>query len=204
MQKCAACRRKFSPEKVRKERDLIAMFCRGETAHHAARTMTISYPSVTARYKRLRLLAAAHLEQAYESQRHRVAEFEEYIYLEASKRCEKRHIFDAHNFITFDYGGRVYNLMMPSLHRFKHDFLEDSLDGLYYEEFARFLRIHRIAKLQKSKNTITDFWEFFEGYILRYKGIRQENFPYYLKEAEFKFNYSESEQYEILTALWFR
>ena len=203
MSKCASCRKKFSPKKLRRDYDLIAMFCRGETAHHAAHAMEISYPSVTARYSHLRLLAAAHLEEAYDAHRDQVTEFDEYIYLEASKRKDRRNIFDAHNFLTFDYGGRVYNLLMPSLHRFKENFLDDGLDTLYYEEFAKFLRIHRIAKLQKSKNTITDFWDFFEHYIIRYKGIKPENFAYYLKEAEFKFNYTEPEQAKILTHLWF-
>lgn len=203
MKKCASCRKKFSLKKVQRDRDLIARFCRGDTARNAARETGLSYQSVVARYGNLRLLAAAHLEETYETQRDRVTEFEEYIYLEASKRHDRRHIFDAHNFITFDYGGQVYNLLMPSLHRFKQEFLDDGLEQIYYEEFSKFLRIHRIAKLQKSKNTITAFWEFFESYITRYKGVKPENFPYYLKEAEFKFNYPENEQTAILASLWF-
>jgi len=203
MKKCSHCRKKFSLHKVRKERELIARFCSGETARSAAGAMGISYPSVTARYGHLRLLASAHLESAYEANRDAVSEFEEYVYLEASKRKDRRNIFDAQNFITFDYGGKVYNLLMPSLHRFKHDFLDDRLDGLYYEEFSKFLRLHRIAKLQQRKNTITEFWDFFEEFITRFKGIRPENFAYYLKEAEFKFNYPLPEQTRILDALWF-
>ena len=203
MKKCSSCRRKFSLKKVTRDRDLIASFCRGETAHAVAKVRGLNYQSVTSRYGTLRLMAAEHLETAYGAYRDNVAEFEEYIYLEASKRHDKRNIFDAHNFITFDYGGQVYNLLMPSLHRFKQGFLDDGLEELYYEEFSKFLRIHRISKLQKSKNTITAFWNFFEHFITRYKGVRPENFVYYLKEAEFKFNYTESEQYEILRRRWF-
>ena len=203
MKKCAACRKKFSLKKMRRDLDLIARFCRGDTAHSVAKDSGLSYQSIVARYGDLRLLAAAHLEEAYEAQRNQVTEFEEYIYLEASKRHDKCNIFDAHNFITFDYGGQVYNLLMPSLRRFKQEFLDDGLEQLYFEEFSKFLRIHRIAKLQKSKNTITAFWEFFETYIIRYKGVKPENFAYYLKEAEFKFNYSEPEQFNILYTRWF-
>ena len=149
-------------------------------------------------------MAAARLEADYEAQRDRVTEFEEYIYLEASKRREKRHIFDAHNFITFDYGGRVYNVMMPSLRRFRQAFSDNDAEQLYSNEFNRFLRIHRIAKLKTNQNAITRFWDFFERYITRYKGVRPENFPYYLKEAEFKFNYAEGEQIAILTRRWLK
>ena len=204
MLKCRACRKKFSPRKMIKDLELIERFCRGETALEASKAMGISYQSVITRYERLRLLAATHLEEAYEAHRSEVREFEEYIYLEASKRHDKRNIFDAHNFITFDYGGKVYNLLMPDLHRYKQEFLDDGLESLYYEEFSKFLRIHRIAKLEKSKNTITRFWDFFEQYIIRYKGIRSENFAFYLKEAEFHFNYSAEEQYNILQTLWYR
>ncbi len=35
-----------------------------------------------------------------------------------------------------------------------------------------------------------------------FKGVRKENLVYYLKEAEFKFNYSKEEQRSILTDLW--
>lgn len=204
MVKCSHCRRKYSPRKAAKERRIIEAFCAGLPALKTSEELALSYRTVLNAYQKLRALAAAHLEQAYESRRSDVAEFDEYIYLEASKRRDRRHIFDAHNFLTFAYGERIYTLMMPSLHRYKEQFLDDGLESLYYHEFDKFLRLHRIARLEKSKNRITEFWDFFEDFILRYKGVKPENFVYYLKEAEFRFNYGEAERIALLQNLWFR
>jgi len=204
MAKCAGCRRKFSPRKAEKEIRVIEAFCRGLPALTAAQEMDLAYRSVLGTYQKLRSLAAAHLERAYEQRRNEIAEFDEYIYLEAAKRRDRRNIFDAYNFLTFAYGERIYTLMMPSLHRYKEQFLDDGLESLYYHEFDKFLRLNRIAKLEKSKNRITEFWDFFEEFILRYKGVKPENFVYYLKEAEFRFNYSEVERIALLRTLWFR
>ena len=53
---------------------------------------------------------------------------------------------------------------------------------------SKFLRFNKAAKLKKSENNITKFWDFFEDFILRYKGVSSEQFIYYLKEAEWRFN----------------
>jgi transposase-like protein len=52
--------------------------------------------------------------------------------------------------------------------------------------------------LQSKTSKINDFWNFLETYLRKYKGVKSENFIYYLKEAEFKFNYTQEEQREIL------
>ena len=143
------------------------------------------------------------LENAYASHREEIVEYDEYLYLDHAKRKEKKYIFDAHNFLTFDYGGKVYNILMPSLDRYKSGFLADGLADLYYDEFSRFLKIHRIAKLRSIDNTIVMFWKYFDEFMKKYKGIRPDNFIYYLKEAEFKFNHPMPERFEILKKVWF-
>lgn len=204
MKKCARCTKKFSPQKVQRELRCIEAFCEDSSALALSDALGISYPTALTYYRRFRELIVQHLDDAYNDRTEEVKEFDEYIYLEASKRHERRNIFDAHNFLTFDYGGKVYTILLPSFARHKQQFLNDGLESLYYEEFSRFLRLHRIAKLEKRKNSITAFWEFFEDHILRYKGVKAENFVYYLKEAEFKFNYPKTVQQKILTRLWFQ
>ena len=203
MLKCSDCRRRYSPRKAEKDRHIIDAFAEGLTASEAARRSGMSYPTVRNRFHTFRFLVTTFLEEAYEQRTDEVREFEEYLYLEASKRGEKANIFDAYNFITFDYGGRVYNLMMPSLARFKQGFIDDGLDELYHTEFSKYLKRHKIAKLEKKMNRITEFWLFFETFVTRFKGVNSEHFPYFLKEAEFRFNYPPDEQRTILEQLWF-
>jgi transposase-like protein len=132
------------------------------------------------------------------------SQYEEYLYIEKSKRRDKTAIFDSHNFLTFSYGERVYTLLMPSLGMFKQQFLEDNLEGVYNKEFSKFMRTSKIIKISEHDNAITRFWHYFEQFITTFKGVSNEHFPYYLKEAEFKFNTPIEGRSKILERLYFK
>ena len=93
---------------------------------------------------------------------------------------------------------------MPDLSVYKNQFLTDGADDAYFKEFSKFMMLNKISKTQKRENIITQFWIFFEDYILKYKGVEAKYFFYYLKEIEFKFNYKRQEQMLILESLLFR
>ena len=111
----------------------------------------------------------------------------EYIYLPKYKKGEKRYIFDAFNFLTFNYGGKIYNIPLCDLSRYKPAFLQDGLEELYFKEFEHFLRRSHIQSSEDE--LIRSFWNYFESFITRYRGVGRENFFLYLKEAEFRFNF---------------
>ena len=100
--------------------------------------------------------------------------------------------------MTFNYEDKVYNLLMPTLHKYKHQFLDDEIEESYFKKFSTFMMMNKISKIEKKENIIASFWIFFEESIIKYKGINKENFFYYLKEIEFKFNYSIEQQKDIL------
>ncbi|MCB4746780.1 MAG: hypothetical protein LGB68_06535, partial [Sulfurovum sp.] len=52
----------------------------------------------------------------------------------------------------------------------------------------KYLNFNKIAKLSKAQSTITRFWDYFETFILQYKGVSDAQFVFYLKEAEWRFN----------------
>jgi len=199
--KCLECKRRYAPARILRRFRLAEAFCRDLSAQAATRECGVSLATAQNAYKEFRRRILPWLEAAYEERREEVLEYDETLYLDANKRSDKRHIFDAHNFLTFDYGGRVYTLMMPPLDRYKEHFLSDGLEEVYYREFSRYLAFHRVARLQSRDNTIERFWRYLEELLPRYKGIRRENFVYYLKEAEFKFNHPAPECLEILKAL---
>ncbi len=74
------------------------------------------------------------------------------------------------SFLTINYHDKVYNLLLTTT---------PSLQS-------------QIIKI-KSNKTIPQFWSYFEKFIKKFKGVREENFFYYLKEAEFRFNKFEIE-----------
>ena len=125
------------------------------------------------------------MEEEFRNRKELIA-YEEYLYLEKSKKGDKRAIFDAFNFLTFNFDNKIYNLLLPDLSRYKPAFLEDGLEKVYYKEFKKFLRQSHLKS--DYDELIVKFWEFFEEFILKYKGVSDEEFIYYLKEAEWRFN----------------
>ncbi|WP_200763081.1 hypothetical protein [Nitrosophilus alvini] len=198
--KCSKCKKKMSPKKIALDTAVIEAFCSGLNAYECSKKIGANYATVKKRYDLFRKKIALFLEEEYQKKKE-VKEFDEYMYLERSKRKEKKYIFDAQNFLTFDYGGKVYNLLMPDLKKYKSAFLQDGIEDVYYNQLSQFLRFNKIAKLEKRLNLITEFWDFFEEFIVKFKGVESENFFYYLKEAEFKFNYTIEEQKEILARI---
>lgn len=199
--KCLQCRKKYSPKKILLNKKIIESFCDDFNIKKTADNLEINYLTVKKRFDIFRTLIINFLEEQYNKSQ--TIEYDEYIYLSKSKKKVKENIFDSHNFLTFSYGkDKVYNLLMPSLNRYKSQFLDDGLEDIYFKEFSKFMMFNKIAKVKKSENSITRFWNYFEKSILKYKGIDNKNFFYYLKEIEFKFNYTKDEAKEILLHLY--
>ena len=194
--KCAKCKRKFSPKKIARKKAIIECFCDNLTANQTHKKLHIHYKTILKEYQNIRKYIAYFLEQNYNQ--NSVTSYDEYIYLEKSKKIESKNIFDAKNFLTFEYDGKIYNLLLFDLSRYKQEFLNDGIDETYFKEFSRYMMLNKIAKIQHKENLIQRFWAFFEENIVKYKGINKDNFFYYLKELEFKFNYSKDEQKVIL------
>jgi len=199
--KCAKCLRKFSEKKILFEKKVIELFCEDYTINRCVQEYNFNYITLKKKYDNYRVQIASFLEETYENKQ--ILEYDEYIYLEKSKQKIKENIFDAVNFITFNYEDKVYNLIMSNLNQYKTQFLDDGIDETYFKEFSKFMMLNKISKIQKKENIITNFWIYFEEAILKYKGVDKKNFFYYLKECEFKFNYSKKEQKDILNRLIF-
>jgi len=201
-ERCSRCKRKFSPKRILLEKRTIECFCENKKIQQTAEILDVTYVTIQKKYFSYRKYIASYLEEAYS--RYTASQYDEYVYLPKSKKKIKENIFEAQNFLTFCYDEtKIYNLLMPNLDRYKQQFLNDNLEEVYFKEFSSFMMFNKIAKIQKSDNPIIEFWKFFEEYILQYKGIDKKNFFYYLKECEYKFNYSKKEQKDILEHLIF-
>ncbi|HLD23175.1 MAG TPA: hypothetical protein VJA83_04475 [Sulfuricurvum sp.] len=204
MVKCSVCKKKYSPTRLSTIQSLIQLFCEDENALTASKSLNLTYATVLKYYQKFRHLCAGYCEEHYHFHRTQESQYEEYLYIEKSKRRDKTAIFDSHNFLTFGYRNYVYTLLMPSLRIFKEQFLEDNLEDVYSKEFSKFMRTSKIIKISEHDNAITKFWHYFEQFITPFKGVSDEHFPYYLKEAEFKFNTPIQERSKILEQLYFR
>ena len=201
--KCSACLKKISKNKINKTITLIDAFITNETAHATAKRLALSYASVQKQFHIFRALCGVICEDEYEQIRHLSCEFEEYFYLEESKKAQKEAIFDAHNFLTFDYQGHIYTLLLPSLQKYKQKFLDDNVEDAYIQTFKKFKRESKLIKLQHSQKNIINFWQYFENHICIYKGVEHTQFAYFLKEFEFKYNHTKNQAKELLIKEYF-
>ena len=184
--KCASCKKKFSLKKYKRELKLIESFCDNKTALQCSKDLNLSYITVSKKFITYRKFITNFLHNEYKKRKDNKYEFDEYIYI------KNNNLKAAQNFLTFNYDGCIYNLMLPSLNKFV-----SSND----KDLSNFIKFNKIAKLKSSNSKINDFWSFLEISLKKYKGLNCENFVLYLKECEFKFNYSKKTQEEILLKL---
>lgn len=182
--------------------EFIKCFCNDLSVKEASKKLNSTHITARNKYKIFRELIALHLEEEFNKNRDNIKEYNEYIYLDKCKRGKKEYIFDGQNFLTFDYGNKVYSIMMSLLSRYKSILIDEKQIDLYYKELSKFLLFNKVAKLEKLDNNIQKFWQFLDEVISKYRGINEKNFFYYLKEAEFKFNYNKDEKFEILRSLY--
>lgn len=187
--KCASCRRKFSIKRLHTDEKIIHAFIENKTVLQASQSLQLHYNTVQKRFLKLRTKILYYLDEQYQKTSNS-SEYDEYIYM------KNKNIYHAQNFLTFIYENNIYNLMLPSLHKFR---TYDKSD----EELVKFLFLNKIAKLQSKHSRINEFWNYLERFLKAFKGVNSENFIYYLKEAEFKFNYSKKAQEEILLKLFY-
>lgn len=189
LRKCAKCKRKFSPKKVEKQRLILKSFIAGYSATKTAKELNMHFLTINKKFNSFRIQIALHSDKEYQNNAHLIKEYDEYLYLPKSLKVEEN-IDKLNQFLTLCYEDKVYNILMPSIQRYHYNDNTPSENRL----LLKYLKFNKVAKLVKIDNTITKFWKFFEEFILQYKGVSDEQFIYYLKEAEWRFNYEGKER----------
>jgi len=193
--RCVTCKRTFSHAKQTKEMAIIDAFIANESAYECATHLKLNYLTVTKTYHTLRLMLLSHLETLYAEQTQTFSQYDEYYYLPTCKRGKPKHLFDAIGILGMLYDKRIHTLLLPDQFAHLKNLEENSIEK---ETYARYLNQHKVAHYESFENALLDFWNFLENWLDHFKGVKKENFIYYLKEAEFKFNYDKEEQKQIL------
>ena len=199
--KCSTCKRKYSLKKLEKDSVVMDYFCNDISANECSKSLHVNYKSIKDRYMDFRKLALLHTEKIYHKKEDEFSEYDEYYFLPQNKRGKVKYLFDAIGILGMVYRSSVYTLLLPD--QFSH-IKNAKLDIkiTYIKEYAQYLNRHKIVHFEKFDSQIIRFWVFLEKKLLHFKGISKENFIYYLKEYEFKFNYTKKMQKEILWKLW--
>ncbi len=179
LRKCSQCRRKFSPKKREKKRELIDLFLSAEDI--PMKTLKgnseININTISKHFEIFRKKIAFFLDSEYEKNIHKIDEYDEYIYCQKNSKSKKNCTF-----ITFSYEQKVYALL-----------LQENI-----EQINRLENFYKMVKVKKDSSAITDFWNYFKIFIAKHRGVAKQNLIYYIKEAEFRYNYSLERQKEIL------
>jgi len=201
--KCSRCKRKYSFLKLEKDKQIMEYFCKDISANECAKSLHINYKSVKDRYMDFRKLLLLHVEAKYNQNHTEFNEYDEYYFLPKNKRGKVKYLFDAIGILGMVYDSCVYTLQLPD--QFSHiKNAHHDLKITYMKEYAKFLNRYKIVHFEKFDSKLIRFWIFLEDKLLHFKGISKENFIYYLKEYEFKFNHDLDEQKNILWGLWIK
>jgi len=168
--KCARCKKKFSPKKIDRKAKILKAFLDQLTPNEIANKYNFSYVSVVNEIKHIRLVMAKICEEKF-LEKQDVKEFEEYLYI------PNKDIHKAQNFLTIDYG-YIYNIMLSDMKNYEN-MSDKEIKALFLQ--SRIIKYQNHIKIQ-------EFWDYFEGFIKKFRGVNKNNFFYYLKEAEFRFN----------------
>lgn len=199
--KCSACKRKYSHIKLEKDYKILNFFCDNISANECAKSLKISYKSVRDRYMDFRKFLYIYIENIYIENYAEFNEHDEYYFLPQNKRGRVKYLFEAIGILGMAYNNSIYTLLLPD--QFAH--IKNRLDNekiIYIKEYARFLNRHKIMHFEKFDSRLIRFWVYLEEKLLHFKGVSKENFIYYLKEYEFKFNHKKEKQKKILWQLW--
>lgn len=195
--KCSYCHKKFSINKIKKDYVVIEFFCNNINANKCAKILNLNYRTVQNRYILFRKLIAKYLEEIHYNEILDNSSYEEFYYFtKKEKMNKKKSLYDAINILGFYSNKKVFTLLMPKLPRYNT--IEEDF------EFEKYLKWHKIYSQYSYRTPLNVFWKYLEENLKKYKGIDEENFFYYLKECEFKFNYLQNRQIEILKDLYFQ
>ena len=193
--RCVTCKRTFSHAKYAQTLEILECFINNRSAYECATLLGLNYLTVTKHYRHIRLLLVAHSEAFYAEQTQTFSQYDEYYYLPTCKRGSPKHLFDAIGILGMVYGKHIHTLLLPDQFAHLKNLEENAIEK---EAYARYLNQHKVAHYESFDNVLVDFWHFLEAWMDHFKGVQKENFIYYLKEAEFKFNYDKDEQWLIL------
>ena len=199
------------------QRKLLEYFVLEVTARSAADLLGINPNSAALFFRKIRTIISWHLALDANEVLDGPVELDESYF--GGKRKGKRGRGAAGKVVVFGIlkrQGKVYTVVVENVHTetllpvIKRKIRPDSVvftdclssyDVLDVSEFHH-LRINHSVHFAKEKNHINgieNFWSQAKRVLRKYNGIERKNFPLFLKECEFRFNYgSPSQQLKVL------
>jgi transposase len=212
--KCKKCRRKYSLRKLNKDLNILYHFYLEISARKTAIALGLSYRTVSSRFMYYRHKMAEYLREQFNKLGGEVEIDESYF---GGKRKGKRGRGAYNKAIVFgilERNGRVYTAVVPNVRAktlLRHIRDKTKKGSVYYTDtfrsynslviYGKHERIDHsktLVEYNKHINGIEGFWSFAKERFMKYHGINRDNYYWYLKEMEFRFNYKKYDLFKLL------
>ncbi len=213
--KCKHCQKKYSLQKLRKDLQILYYFYLEISARRAANELNLDYGVIHRKFMHFRKCVSNYCNNEARKFKGELELDESYF---GGKRRGNRGRGAKNKAIVFgilERKGKVYTVIVQDvsagtlMNEIKNKAKKGSV--FYTDGFKSYVDLkqygkHNIIRHDKDKfadgknhiNGIEGFWSFAKERFHKYHGIDKQNYPFYLKEMEFRFNNRNENVYKLL------
>lgn len=217
--KCRHCRHKYSLRKLGKDLNILYHFYLEISARKTSIALGISYRAVSSRFMEYRYRMAEYLHEQFKELNGEIEIDESYF---GGRRKGKRGRGAYNKAIVFgilERNGKVYTAVVPNVKAktlmaeiikktrkgsvFYTDQFRSYKSLIFYGKHEKIDHSKTLVEYNKHINGIEGFWSFAKERFMKYHGINRNNYYWYLKEMEFRFNYRNEDIFKKLVQVIF-
>ena len=213
--KCKHCKRYYSLNKLKRDMQILYYFYLELSARKTAKELNINYRLIHRKFMQFRKLIAEYCNNQAEKLNGKLELDESYF---GGKRKGDRGRGANNKAIVFgilERNGEIYTKIVENVSKetlMKEIENKTQKGSVFYtdgwksytslEQYGK----HNIIRHDKDEfvkeknhiNGIEGFWSFAKERFHKYHGIRKNNYPFYLKEMEFRFNHRNESVFNLL------
>mgnify|MGYP001558220956 CR=1 FL=1 len=213
--KCKNCNKYYSLKKLKKDLELLYYFYLEISARRATNEMKLDYKSVHKKFMQFRKSIAVYCDNEVRKLNGELELDESYF---GGKRKGNRGRGANNKTIVFgilERKGKIYTKIVENVSAetlLKEIENKTSKGSVFYTDgWKSYASLHQYGKhniirhdkdeFAKEKNHINGiegFWSFAKERFHKYHGINKKNYPFYLKEMEFRFNHRNESIFNLL------
>jgi transposase len=217
--KCKHCKKYYSINKLKRDLQIIYYFYLEISARRAAKELELNYRLVHRKFMQFRKAITEYCNQEAKKLNGELELDETYF---GGKRKGKRGASNkAIAFGILERKGKVHTIIVENVSK---EILMEAIKKktkkgsvFYTDGFKSYVDLKQFGKhnvirhdkdeFVKEKNHINEiegFWSFSKERFHKYHGIDKKNYPFYLKEMEFRFNHRNENVYKLLVNICVR
>jgi len=213
--KCKNCNHKYSLKKLKKDIEILYYFYLEISARRAAKELKLNYKTVQSNFMKFRKLISKYCNDESKKLNGELELDESYF---GGKRKGNRGRGAFNKAIVFgilERKGQVRTVIVEnvSAKTLMESIKKKTKKGsvFFTDGFKSYASLHQFGKhniIRHDKdefaikhnhiNGIEGFWSYAKERFHKYHGINKKNYPYYLKEMEFRYNHRNKNLFKVL------